>query len=125
MINNERLVNLFMEMVQIDSVSFQEAAYKEYLRSHLQARGLLVKEDNSADVTGSNSNNLIAFLPGRRQNSPIILLGVHMDTVEPGKGIKPQLKDGRITASGDTILAADDKAGVAVILEMLDLLLTN
>ncbi|MGE5381475.1 MAG: M20/M25/M40 family metallo-hydrolase, partial [Methylocystaceae bacterium] len=40
-------------------------------------------------------------------------------------GIKPQLKDGRITASGDTILAADDKAGVAVILEMLDLLLTN
>lgn len=125
MINSERLVNLFMEMVSIDSVSFEEADYKEYLYTHLQTRGLVVKEDGAASVTGSNSGNLIAFLPGRKLMSPVVLLAVHMDTVEPGHGIKAVLQDGRLTAAGNTILGADDKAGVAVVLEVLELLLTS
>lgn len=123
--SNDRLVKRFMEMVRIDSPSYQEAEFKEYLYTHLQKRGLVVKEDASRAVTGSNSGNLIAFFPGKNINHPVIMLAVHMDTVEPGKGIEPQLKDGEIRSSGTTILGADDKAGVAVVMEVVDLLLAS
>jgi tripeptide aminopeptidase len=39
-----------------------------------------------------------------------------MDTVKPGNGIKPQIKDGVITSDGTTILGADDKSGIAEII---------
>lgn len=112
-------------MVRIDSPSYQEADYKEYLYSYLQSRGLVVKEDNAGAAVGSNSGNLIAFLPGRKINTPVVMLGVHMDTVHPGKGIEPQLRDGSVVSSGSTILGADDKAGVAAVLEVLETLLTS
>ncbi len=44
----------------------------------------------------------------------------HMDTVVPGKGIKPSLReDGYIVSDGTTILGADDKAGLAALFEMV------
>jgi tripeptide aminopeptidase len=43
-----------------------------------------------------------------------------MDTVEPGRGIRPVINDdGTITSDGETILGADDKAGIAAVLECL------
>ena len=43
-----------------------------------------------------------------------------MDTVEPGRGIKPDVQDDRIISDGTTILGGDCKAGVAAILEALE-----
>jgi tripeptide aminopeptidase len=64
--------------------------------------------------------NLIAKFPakGCAATEPI-LLSCHGDTVKPGVGIKPALKDGVIRSGGDTILGADDKAGIAEVLEAL------
>lgn len=45
-----------------------------------------------------------------------------MDTVTPGKSVKPVVKKDRITSDGTTILGADDKAGLAIILEVLQTL---
>lgn len=45
-----------------------------------------------------------------------------MDTVVPGKGIKPSIKDGYVVTDGTTILGADDKAGLAVMLEVVKVL---
>ena len=42
----------------------------------------------------------------------------HLDTVKPGNAIKPQVKQGRIVSDGTTILAGDDKTGVALMLEI-------
>ena len=43
-----------------------------------------------------------------------------MDTVVPGKGIKPVIKeDGYIYSDGTTILGADDKAGIAARFEAI------
>jgi tripeptide aminopeptidase len=42
-----------------------------------------------------------------------------MDTVMPGIGIKPRLEDGVIRSDGTTVLGADDKSGVAVVVETL------
>jgi tripeptide aminopeptidase len=48
-----------------------------------------------------------------------LLLSAHMDTVEPGRGIKPRIQGDRIVSDGTTILGGDCKAGVAAILEGL------
>ena len=49
-----------------------------------------------------------------------------MDTVVPGINIKPQIKeDGYIYSDGSTILGADDKAGLAAIIETIQYLNEN
>ncbi|MBM4431625.1 MAG: M20/M25/M40 family metallo-hydrolase [Chloroflexi bacterium] len=108
MINEQRLLDTFLKLVQIDSPSREEAAIAQELEARLQALGLTVERDGL--------NNVIASLPG--QGTPL-LLAAHMDTVMPGRGIKPVVKDGVVYSDGTTILGSDDKSGIAVILEVL------
>lgn len=111
---SERMVKQFMEMVRIDSESGEEAQFIDYLLKELETLG--------AEAAKDNYGNLIAKLPAKGcTGKEPILLSCHADTVKPGKGIEPVLKDGVIRSKGDTILAADDKAGIA---EMLDALRT-
>lgn len=119
MINEKRLINNFMDLVKIDSVSRDEAGVANYLVDKLKKIGLEVDLDNAGEFANSNTGNIIAHLKGNIKKVPVILFSAHMDTVSPGKNIKPIYKNGKIYSSGDTILGADDKAGIAIILEML------
>jgi tripeptide aminopeptidase len=60
--------------------------------------------------------NLIASEDG----ADPLMLSAHMDTVEPGRGIKPQVVGDRIESDGTTILGGDCKAGLAAIMESLE-----
>jgi tripeptide aminopeptidase len=111
MINQDRLVSTFLELVQIDSPSGQEDEIARHLVAVLKSLDLLVVRD----ATG----NVIGRLAGEGQP---IFLSAHMDTVEPGRGVKPTIEDGVIKSDGTTILGSDDKSGVAVILEVLRVL---
>lgn len=114
--NRERLINDFMEMVQVTSLSLKEKNFADYLSNKLKDMGLEVYIDNAGEKCGGNSGNIIAALKGNTQ-APTVMFGAHMDTVVPGENIKPQIKDGYIYSDGTTILGADDKAGIAAILE--------
>lgn len=109
MISRDRLVQSFLELVAIDSPSGDEDAIALELEGRLRALGL----DCSQDQHG----NVLASRPGTGEP---ILLSAHMDTVEPGRGIRP-IWDGDdiIRTDGTTILGADNKAGCAVILEVI------
>ncbi|MFQ8759235.1 MAG: peptidase dimerization domain-containing protein [Intestinimonas sp.] len=63
------------------------------------------------------AGNLIAVLEGQTEGS--VLLAAHVDRVQNGFGIKPQVRDGKIVSDGTTVLAADDLSGVAAILDGL------
>lgn len=122
MIQRQRLIDQFMELVQIDSETKYERLICDRLIELLQQLELEVEEDDTAKITGHGAGNLIAMLPATAGNeqAPAILFTCHMDTVVPGKGIKPQLdKDGYIRSDGTTILGSDDKAGIAALLEAL------
>ena len=80
-----------------------------------------VYEDGAGRALGGEAGNLIAWRPGKL-SGPSIFLGAHMDTVVPGRGVKPVLEDEIIRSSGDTVLGGDDKAGVAVIMEALQVI---
>ncbi|WP_134698878.1 M20/M25/M40 family metallo-hydrolase [Ammoniphilus sp. YIM 78166] len=118
MINQERLLQEFMELVQIDSETKFEREICDVLKIKLTELGLDVFEDDTTSITGHGAGNLIATLPGTVQG-PTIYFTCHMDTVTPGKGIKPSVKDGYVVSDGTTILGSDDKAGIAAILEGL------
>ncbi len=118
MVSEDRILTEFLELVQVDSESGKEGRLKELLKEKLSSLGLDVIEDEAGKHLGGESGNLIAFLPGRADKSAILFCA-HMDTVKPGVGVKPVVKDKTIYSSGDTILGADDKAGIAAILEAL------
>lgn len=120
MINKKRLVGSFMSMVAIDSISKEESGYAAYLTAEMEKLGLEVVEDkSSASAAGVQTGNLIGRLKGKKSGVQPVLFCAHMDTVVPGHNIKPVIRNEIIYSSGDTILGADDKSGVAAILEAL------
>jgi tripeptide aminopeptidase len=125
MIQKERLIAEFMELVQVDSETRDELAISKVLKRKFTQLGLTVVEDDTAAKTGHAAGNLICNLsatPGGSQ-APTIFFTSHMDTVMPGIGIKPRLDDdGFIRSDGTTILGSDDKAGIAAMIEAIQVL---
>lgn len=118
MINRDRLLRTFLDLVEINSPSKNERKVADYLRPKLEQLGFEVKEDSSGAVIGGNTGNLIATKSGKLDTGLRIFLAAHMDTVEPTEGLEPMVtEDGVIRSDGKSILGADDKAGIAVILE--------
>ncbi|MDP4163808.1 MAG: M20/M25/M40 family metallo-hydrolase, partial [Bacillota bacterium] len=122
MINHERLLNEFLELVQVDSETKFEAEIAKVLKQKFTDLGLDVFEDDTTAVTGHGAGNLVCTLEGTKEGVDTIYFTSHMDTVVPGKGIKPSVKDGYVVTDGTTILGADDKAGLAVMLETIRVL---
>jgi tripeptide aminopeptidase len=110
-IDDTRLLQTFLALIQIDSPSGQEATIAAELHDRLRALDVDVHTDPTGNVLGRWDGS---GLP--------LLLSAHMDTVAPGAGIRPVVKDGVVRSDGTTILGSDDKSGIAVILEALTVL---
>lgn len=119
MINQERIKNLLLELVQIDSVSREERDVAERIRSICEEMGAEVEIDDAGEKVGGNSGNVIARFPGTIPGAEAIMMSAHMDTVVPGKGVKPIVEGDIIRSDGTTVLGGDDKSGVAVIIEVI------
>ena len=114
--NQDRLIKQFVDFVQIDSPSFEEVRFVSVLAEKLMNLGLAVENDR----TGQNgAGNLLAVFPGTNRNLRPILLSMHTDTVEPGRGIQPRLENGQLRSGGPTILGADNKSAIAATLEVI------
>jgi len=118
-IREKRLRDLFETIVTIDSPSFEERKMADFIKGKLSSLGLFVFEDNAGAALGGNGGNVYGFLPGDEALAPLLFCA-HMDTVEPGRNKRAVAgENGAITSAGDTILGADDGAGIAAILEAL------
>ena len=116
----DRLVKEFIELVQIDSETKHEDIIAPVLMDKLKDLGFSVLQDDSSSKTGHGAGNIIGTLKGTMPDKDAIYFTTHMDTVVPGKGIKPVIKeDGYIYSDGTTILGADDKAGIASFFEAI------
>ncbi|AMX82977.1 hypothetical protein GS3922_04360 [Geobacillus subterraneus] len=122
MVNEQRLVDEFLELVQIDSETKHEGEIAKVLKQKFEALGLEVIEDDAAAKTGHGAGNLICTLAATKDGIDPIYFTSHMDTVVPGKGVKPSIRDGYVVTDGTTILGADDKAGLAAMLEAIRVL---
>jgi tripeptide aminopeptidase len=125
MVQQDRLVQEFISLIQVDSESKFEQEISKVLTQKFSELGLQVEEDDSAPKTGHGAGNLFCTLEATDNNSsiPVLLFTSHMDTVAPGKAIKPQIgEDGYIRSDGTTILGSDDKAGIAAMFEAIRVL---
>ena len=124
MVNRKRLGDTFKQLVGIDSISKEEGNLCSKLKIIFESIGAETIVDDAGKKIGGSTGNLIARFEGNVKVPPL-LLNAHMDTVEPGKGITAILKDGIFTSEGDTILGADDKSAIAILLETLQVLNEN
>jgi tripeptide aminopeptidase len=111
LIDRDRLVQTFLDLVAIDSPSGSEAAIGAELRRRC--------EQLAGQVEVDEYGNLIARWPGTRPGAAPLMLSAHMDTAGKDTGIQPVIREGVIYSDGTTILGGDDKSGVAVILEVV------
>ena len=119
MIDPERLGNEFSRMAAIASPPRREGAMARYLAERFRRLGAEVVFDRAGSVLAGETGNLVARFPGRGEP---LMLSVHMDTVEPCEGVRPVLEDGVFRSSGETVLGADDKAGIAELIEAIEVL---
>jgi tripeptide aminopeptidase len=110
----EQLHKTFAELCRIASPSGHERACGEWVAAELRALGLEVEEDRG--YAGSDGANLFTRIPGSGAES--LLLCAHLDTVPPTAPLEPVLTDDGWENAGEGILGADNKAAVAVLLEL-------
>ncbi len=126
-INTERLAGYFTELCVIESPSGKEGRVADYLRRRFTELGVdAIDTDDSMEATGSETGNIIVRLAGDQTVGEPVFFACHMDTVGPTEGgIKVVRQADRFTSGGETVLGADDKSGIAPLLELVAILKEN
>ena len=118
MIKQDRLTDYTMDLIKIDSPSKQEKEVAMKLKYDMEQIGAQCSFDSADEKVGGNVGNLTVIVKGDT-DAPPFFFSSHMDTVSPGIGIKPHIKEGIMRSDGTTILGSDDKSGVAIIVEVI------
>jgi len=112
--NNQNLINSFIEAARIEGLSGNEKSVASFLKSSFTSLNLNFYEDNSRLKTESNTGNIIC----KFGNGGDFLLSCHMDTARSTGNMKPIMLEDRITSDGSTVLGVDNRVGVTIFLEL-------
>jgi tripeptide aminopeptidase len=112
----EQLLTLFLELAALPSPPGEERAVADSVARYLRDLGLSVDEDEAGERIGASAGNLLCRIPPRGDGVALFLCA-HLDTVPPAGPIEPVVEDGVVRNAAATILGADNKAAVAVMLE--------
>jgi len=115
-----RMETLFTDMLKINSPSKKERGMADYTTQFLKSIGFDVYEDDASGNISGDAGNVIGFRKGSK-TGPALLFSCHIDTVEPTETLTIVRDGDEFRSDGTTILGADDKAGVAAVLEGLRL----
>jgi tripeptide aminopeptidase len=112
----DRLGDTFAQLCRIESPSGRERVCADWLSAELGRIGLEVQEDGAGPAVGSDAGNLLARIPGVGEDS--MLLCAHLDTVPLAAPVEPVIVNSGWENANNAILGADNKAAVAVLLEL-------
>jgi tripeptide aminopeptidase len=125
-INKERLAGTLIHLCETDSPSRREGLMAATLHNLFMTLGAdSIEEDSSAALTGSNTGNLIVRFNGNDPSRHPLFFSCHMDTVEPGVGVRVARKGDIFSSCGHTVLGGDDKSGIAALIELMTILSEN
>ncbi len=111
-----RLIDIFLQVASINALSQQEKPVADFIRSFLSDSPFSITEDDSKNISGSNTGNIIC----RIGDGGDFMLLSHMDTARPTLKMKPVFKNDKITSAGDTVLGVDNRLGIAILLFTLE-----
>ena len=114
---SSRLQETFVRLCEIRSPTGEEREVAATIAAELGALGLEVVEDDAAEAADAGAGNLLARLPGRSEEW--VMFCAHVDTVPHEGRIEVVREDGVFRSRGETILGADNKAAVAVFMELV------
>ena len=119
------LTHTFIELINLSSPSGEEGLVADYITQKMTQLNLQVWRDQSGQKNQSNTGNVYAYLLVNK-NYSTLAFSAHMDTVQKKEDhITPVINGQTITSDGKTILGADNKAGVAVLIEVARLVKTQ
>jgi len=121
----DALVALFTELAALPSPPGDERVVADRVTAYLRGLGLDVAEDDAGERIGSNAGNLYARLEPSGEGGTPLFFCAHLDTVPPEGAIEPVLDNGVIRNAAGTILGADNKSAVSVMLEATRRLLSE
>jgi tripeptide aminopeptidase len=113
----ERLHETFVRLCEIRSPTGEEREVADTILAELRALGLEVSEDDAAASAEAGAGNILARLPG--QSDDWVMFCAHIDTVPHDGQIEVAESEGVFRSAGETILGADNKAAVAVFMELV------
>jgi tripeptide aminopeptidase len=119
MVDKQRLLDGFFRIAAINSPGGKEGALADVLEVELTVLGFDVARDNAGKKARSQTGNLIATKKGTVPGAVPVMFCAHMDTVMPTEHWGYKMDGDVVRSNGKTILAADDKAGIAAILEAM------
>ena len=117
MVETSRLHETFVQLCEIRSPTGEEREVADTIAAELGALGLEVSEDDAAGPAKAGAGNILARLPG--QSAEWVMFCAHVDTVPHEGQIEVVGEDGVFRSAGETILGADNKAAVAVFMELV------
>ena len=114
--SDERMLNRFVRLCETTSPTGHERPVADALLQELRELGVEVSEDDTAEAAQAGSGNLIARVPGSGERW--VMFAAHMDTVPHEGPIEVVGENGIYRSAGETILGADNKAAVTVLMEL-------
>ncbi len=119
------VLDLFLELCAIPSPSGEERAVADRVIRELEAIGLEWDEDDCGPTIGASAGNVLSRLPGRNGRGTPLFFCAHFDTVPLDGVLEPVVDDGVVRNAGGTILGADNKSALAVMVESARRLVTE
>ena len=114
--SDQGMLDRFVRLCEIPSPTGDERAVADDVLAELRGLGVEVEEDGSAEQARAGAGNLIARVPGGSERW--ISFFAHLDTVPHRGAVEVELRDGVFRSAGETILGADNKAAVTVLVEL-------
>jgi tripeptide aminopeptidase len=110
------MLDRFVRLCEIPSPTGEERAVADAALTELRDLGVEAAEDSAATAAHAGAGNLIARIPG--EGDAWVMFGCHLDTVPHDRPIEAVLDQGVYRSRGETILGADNKAAVTVLIEL-------
>ncbi len=105
-----------MRYADCASESHKEKAFCEYMEKELEGMGIPFERQHLGNEVITNGWNILAKVPGEAGKKPFLFV-FHLDTATPGNPVKSYIENGRIQSRDNSVLGADGKLAIAVVLE--------
>ncbi|MDQ3875988.1 MAG: M20/M25/M40 family metallo-hydrolase, partial [Actinomycetota bacterium] len=110
------VLTVFTELAAIPSPSGDEREAADRVGDYVRELGLSVDEDDTGARIGATAGNLLARVEATEAGGVPLFFCAHLDTVPPEGALEPVVADDVVRNGAATILGADNKAAVAVML---------
>lgn len=114
-------VSRFLRYANCASESHNEKAFCEYMEQELHGMGIPFERQYLGNEVVTDGWNILARVSGRSGKKPFLMV-FHLDTAAPGNHVEAHMEDGQIRSRGGSVLGADGKLAIAVVMEAVSCL---